>query len=224
MRLLILLVLLAFAPAVSAQNRDDAKILTVRGWATVQVRPDVELFSFRVSSFEQSAQEAQKAQRGKVTAILLRLRKVLPPEIALSEGNLAFSYSKPRQVICTSFIGFRLPHVDQIELEELSRRTAEIIDTAISAGADSSDETVGPVRFQVSDSAGLHQMALEAAIADARSRAKKIADGAGLKVGPIHGLEEFTPRASAVTPLRLEENNSGIFEMTVQVTLSLSLE
>lgn len=218
-------------PALLAQAPEEAKLLTVRGWGTVQSRPDLALFTFRVSSGGQSAQEAEKLQRGKVAAVVAALHKVLSPEITLSEGHLAFFDPQPGWVVCTSLLEFTLTHVDTLSLEDLGLHAAQLIDTATRAGADNSAGFAGtsqgpasPVRFQVTDTAGMHQKALKAAIADARSRAESIAAEAGLKVGRIHALEEVVPRGAPVTALRAEGDNSGSFEVSVEVTVSLELE
>lgn len=226
----IALLFLALVPALLADGSEDTKVLRVHGWGTVRTRPDVAHFTLRVTASAGSAQEAEKLHRGKILVLLDALRKALPENVDMSEGHLAF-VDGPRTMICTSLVEFCLPHMDSLPPEELGPRIAKILDTAAAAGAErsvalpgSAEDSSSSVHFLVSDTAAAHQKALEAAIADARARADAVSASTGVKVGRIHAIEEILARVSFPTPLRAEGIDSGEFESTVEVTLSLDLE
>jgi hypothetical protein len=82
-----------------------------------------------------------------------------------------------------------------IRVDDLPR-LGELLDAAVSSGATS----VGGVRFDLKDRAGVEREALRLAVEDARRRADAAAAGAGMKVDRVIRIEEH--RMGTIPPPR----------------------
>lgn len=213
------------APGKASETAAATPQISVSGTGTVTATPDIAIWTFGVTSRAAGAREALRANG-------VEMRKV---NAALKAAGIAAADIRTMQVYLstrtnqdgTAVIGYEASNSVVVKVRKAAS-TGEIVDAAVEAGADG---VSGPA-FQVSGQQGLYRQALDAAFADAKAKAQRLAQSAGLTLGkaiaiseqgssqPIFFSRESVKAAAAdSTPV---EAGSSELQASVTVTFALS--
>jgi hypothetical protein len=157
--------------------------ITVSGTGSVNATPDVAVWTFGLTSRATTA-------RGALAANGTEMRKVIA---ALKAAGIAAADIRTSQVSLgartnqdgTAVVGYEASNSVTAKVRN-GAGTGEIVDKAIEAGAD----TVNGPSFTVSNQGALYRQALAAAFDDARAKALKLAQSAGLSLGKAVAISE----------------------------------
>jgi uncharacterized protein YggE len=165
-------------------------LITVTGSGTVDATPDRASFDFGVTSQGATATEALARNSSEARAISDALTRagidsadIQTTQVSLwpqtsNEGTRITGYQASNSVQVTAGLG----------------RSGALVDAAVRAGANNVD---GP-NLDTADKASLYGQALKKAIGDARTKAKALADGAGLMLGSLLKVREGDNAAQPV--------------------------
>lgn len=196
-------------PALAQGNPPAPRTIAVTGSGDASGEPDTAFVSVGTEVIDADATKAfSKANEG-IAALLQALRdlKIEDKDIQTSTVNI-YSQTLPaadgsvnpeaRQYVASIQINIRVRNAGATNGESTNNRVGAVIDAAIKAGANS----LGGVTFGISDLSALNDKARDAAIADAQSRAAKIAATIGVTLGEIISVEEFAGSPVPAADLR----------------------
>jgi hypothetical protein len=180
MRTNFLLVLLfcVFLSLFQANGQEKARI-SVTGVGVVSVLPNQVEINIEASSKEDKAKEALESNNKRLTKIIEVLRELGIPDTSIATSNFQVQpqaeypdRDKPPKwyYVAKSTLRIRLNRIDN---------TGEIIDRIVSAGATSVST---PIFISTAEDS-LRSVTYSKAVDDARSKAQKLADSFGVKVG-----------------------------------------
>ena len=171
--------------SVSPTNRT----LTVSANDTVTVDPDVAILHVGFETQPAGAKDAYASGAQTSNAIIDALKQAGVPETSIhSESqylNRDYSVPKSHKFVLT----------EQWTVKTTPKRAAEILDVAVTAGANSS----GQIEWNVNDERSLENQALDKAAARARADAAELAKGMGVRLGALIYVSNEVSRP--VTPL-----------------------
>lgn len=170
--------LLAASVAVDAQQAQlkidpTNRTLTVSAQDQVTVDPDVAILHVGFETLPLGAKDAYAAAARTSNDIVSALKQAGIPESAIHSEwqRLDGVYNKPHKFTLS----------EQWTVKTTPDRAAEILDVAVTAGATSS----GQIDWTVDNEQALEDRALEGAAARARAQAAVLAQGMGVKLGPL---------------------------------------
>lgn len=182
--LLILAAVFAVAAPASAQESDDdrpdERSITVGGDGSVSTNNDIALFRFGVTTRRRTAGAALRANSATMRRITARIRAlgVQPADIRTDIVSLDRAIVRNR----SHYVARNGVAVTIRDLEE----AGEIVDAGVRAGA---TNIYGP-EFGVANAEALYRDALGLALADARTKAERMAREAGVALGPVLRIRE----------------------------------
>lgn len=156
--------------------------LAVAGEGYVEAAPDTAYLTVGVQTTAATAQEAQRANAERMSAVVARLRGLGMAERDLRTSGLSLGPVMDRQQQIT---GYRAQNSLAITVRDINQ-TGALFDAAVAAGAN----VGGSIRFGFADDATLRHQALAAAVADARARAEATARAAGVQLRGIRSIAE----------------------------------
>jgi hypothetical protein len=216
-RFLILICVLAFAPAYAAE-----KIVTVTGEATVGVAPDTAVIRIGVSSQDKTAREAGEVNARQMTSVLAAIKDagVADRDIQTSRLSLQPQYD-PNKGGTARLTGFQATNQVTVRIRDIEKLPT-VLDRAIAAGA---NEMSG-IEFVVSEQSKLLDQARDDAIADARRKAELYARAAGAKLGRVVSITE---EGSSPQPRPMQAMRAGAVpvapgEQTLRAVVTVSYE
>jgi uncharacterized protein YggE len=197
-----------------------ARSITVSGTGSVKVTPNEASFTFGVSSRGKTAVQALAANSADMTKLIAALKAAGIPAASLQTSSVSLSAitSDSDQAI----VGYSASNSVSVTISNLGR-AGQIVDTAVTAGA---NEVDGP-NLTVSDQDALYHAALKAAVADARAKADVLADASGSHVGSVISVEEeasSSPVNYDTSRAALPATGPPIEPGTSQVTASVTVE
>lgn len=165
------------------------RTLTVTASDTVIAEPDVAILHIGFETQPAGAKEAYAAGAQTSNAIIDALKQAGVPASAIhSESQfLQRDYSVPKS--------HKFVLAEQWTVKTTPKRAAEILDVAVTAGANSS----GQIEWTVNDERALENQALDKAAARAKADAAELAKGMGVQLGALIYVSNETSRP--VTPL-----------------------
>lgn len=186
------LLLVLFGLAGPATADDAARKLIVTGTGTAAGEPDLITIDVGVMSVAGTAEEAL-AQNSSATAKVIGTIKAAGIRdkqiqtqrfdvIPVFENREMRDRSEPQE---PRIVGYRVQHMLNVRAADTSK-LAMVLDKAVKSGANG----IGQIRFSLEDPSALTDEALDAAVADARRKAERIAKAAGAKLGPILSIRE----------------------------------
>ncbi len=170
--------------------------ISVEGKGEIQAVPDVGQFSFSVMASGATAGEVQEASATKINSILAYLKEqgVEDKDIKTQDYNL---FPKYRWEERPCAFGSYCPPGEQVQdgFEVSQTVSVKVRDTAkagsLVAGVGEKGATnISGINFVVDDEEALKAQAREAAIADAKAKAEKLAEGLGVKLVRIVSFYE----------------------------------
>lgn len=182
-RMFALTALIAAALSASAQQASQPQLkvdssnrtLTVSASDSVTAEPDVAILHIGFETQPASAKEAYASGAQTSNAIVGALKQAGVPESAIhSESQyLQRDYSVPKS--------HKFILAEQWTVKTTPKRAAELLDVAITAGANSS----GQIEWTVSDERALENQALDKTAARAKADAAELAKGMGVQLGRL---------------------------------------
>jgi uncharacterized protein len=228
-RLAVLIVSFATPVIAAAQAPPQGAVVLVSGEGVVQAVPDRAWITIAAESRASNPREAQRRNVDAMTPVQDKLRAAGIPGDAIRttayDLQQEFDFVDGRRVsrgyVARNAIEVRVDAVD---------RVGELLDIAVASGAAS----VGGIRFDLKDRAGLEREALRLAVADARARADAAAAGVGRSVERILRIEEhgvqlppppmpFALAREAVQAADAVPISAGQIELRAKVTLTVEL-
>lgn len=151
------------------------RTLTVTANDNVSVEPDVAIVHIGFETQPASAKDAYASGAQTSNAIIDALKQAGVEESAIhSESQfLERDYSVPKS--------HKFTLTEQWTVKTTPKQAAEILDVAVTAGANSS----GQIEWTVNDERGLENQALDKAAARAKADAAELAKGMGVRLGTL---------------------------------------
>ena len=229
-RLTVLIVLLATPAIVAAQASPPGAVALVSGEGVVQAVPDRAWITIAAESRASNPREAQRRNVEAMTPVQEKLRAAGIPTDAIRttayDLQQEFDFVDGRRVSR----GYMARNAIEVRVDAIDR-IGELLDIAVSSGAAS----VGGIRFDLKDRAGLEREALRLAVADARGKADAAAAGVGRSVERVVRIEEhgvqvppppmpFAAAREAIQAADAVPISAGQIELRAQVTLTVELK
>lgn len=202
--ILSILAIVVTVMASTSQSAYDRNTISVTGEAEVSGSPDVATFSFVVSEVADTSDEAQTVISEKVTAILGGLESLDVEEDDIKTNsytiNPKYEWVKVEQSTKTALdgtvyypgnnnkqvlIGYDVRQDVSVTLRDL-KKAGDALELFAQQGA---ENVYGP-SFEIEDPDGLQEEARLAAIADAKEKAKRLAENLGVKLGDVVSFSE----------------------------------
>ena len=152
--------------------------ITVTGTGTVQSVPDQAQFSLGVQTDGPTAREALAANSERMRTVLAALFAAGVAKGDVQTQDVSVSNSYPGD-------GYSADNSVSVTIRELAK-AGSILDAASNAGA---NDVYGPTLTR-SDQDGLEAKALQAAVANARAKARVLAEAAGVRLGSVTAITE----------------------------------
>jgi uncharacterized protein YggE len=152
--------------------------ITVTGTGTVQSVPDQAQFSLGVQTDGPTAREALAANSERMRTVLAALFAAGVAKGDVQTQDVSVSKSYPGD-------GYSADNSVSVTIRELAK-AGSILDAASNAGA---NDVYGPTLTR-SDQDGLEAKALQAAVRNARAKARILADAAGVRLGSVTAITE----------------------------------
>jgi uncharacterized protein YggE len=189
------LLALTLAPSGAAAQSDEPETprLTVRGEATISVRPDVAVVTLGAVARRETAQEAfnQASTTGNQLQEFLRSQGVAERDITTRQLTLSPEFGRPVEGQGAPIVGWRATNILTVKIRDFSQIGAIIDGAARILG---NDAQISGISFAVEDTGAAARNARQLAIADARERAEQIAAAAGVRLVRILSItENFAP-------------------------------
>ena len=226
------LLALACAEEITVLSPDQqAPAIDVSGSGTASAAPDVAVLSLGVEAEADSVGEARAQAAEAMDAMLAALKDggVADEDIQTTRFSVQprFDFIEQRQVLR----GFAVDNIVSVKIRSIDD-TGELIDAALAAGGDLA--RIEGVRFTIDDPSSLEDEARQEAMAEARRKAKTLAQAAGVDLGRPRSISEtggsipeqfrafdgaFADAELAATPIEL-----GELEVRVSVQVVYELE
>jgi len=226
-RLVLLFVgVLAIVPSgTSAQTVDQSPVITTTGSASLSLAPDLAWVSIAAEARADRPAEAQQRAAEAMTATQASLQAAGVPSAAIRTTGYSLRPNIQYEGGRSTILGYIASNQIEVRVDDLDRLGA-VLDAAGGAGA----TTIAGLRFDLEDRTGAEREALRLAVEDALGKARAIASGAGVTLGPIVRIDEqgvspppptYMMRAEAApvqTPV-----SPGELEIVANVTLTVQI-
>ncbi len=198
----IVLIFLTIFLAVSIQYKVEAlnnietkNSINISGRGEIYVKPDLGVMSFSVITEAGTVDEVIVENSLKLNKVIEAIKETGVEEKDLKTTNYhlypryeyvtteigIFTNSSSKRVL----VGYKLTQTVQVKIRDLEK-IGDVIESATSVGANS----VGDLRLTVDNQEEAQKQAREKAIADAKQKAKTMAEQVGIKLGRIISFSE----------------------------------
>lgn len=191
-------VLLAASPVMAQTAAPPPPVVVASGEHRIKVAPDQAWAVVQLDTRDSRGPEARRLAATAMTSVMAALRKAGLSSDAIQTIGFSlhpeYEYVNQRQ----RMKGFVVSNQVQVRIDDLSK-VAEVLDAVggLTLPA-SSNATIGSLRFDLKDRAGVERDALRGAVDDAMARAKAMAQGAGMSLGRTlrieEGVNQVTPK------------------------------
>jgi uncharacterized protein YggE len=180
----------AAAPADALAQTAPPSVVVATGESELKVAPDQAWLIVGVESRDAKGPEARRLGATAMTSIMAKLKSTGLPADAIQTIGFSlhpeYDYVNGRQ----RMKGFVVSNQVQVRIDDVNA-VADVLDAVGSLTLPaSSTATIGNLRFDLKNRAGVEREALTLAVRDARSRAEAMAAGAGMSVGRILRIDE----------------------------------
>jgi uncharacterized protein YggE len=185
-----IIVALIFYPGfLSADVLPDKPHIYVEGSAQFDVEPDKIAIALAIVSVDQDVEVAKRDVDDRSRTLISVCKEIGVPASQISSTTLSVAPSYHWRDGHREFEGTRVSRQIEVVLEDLSRYS-ELMQGIVSAKT----AEITSTRLQSSQSAEFEDRALQAALSDATTRARGLAEAAGRKLGPVYSISEFQLR------------------------------
>jgi len=243
-QLLTLLLILTICLPAMAQEKG----ISVSGKGVVLAAPDSFTLSVQVKERGMVAQKVKSIVDSKSSQIVSMLKKygITDKQITSSQLSLYPIFQKPSVIVNESYVKSPIDKGiskvvnsnkdKQVLVYDVSRtieidfRDADKYDVLLDLLVKLGVTNISPLQKKVKDSEGLYQQAMIAAIADAKQKAKLMAEQLNVKVGQVVNIKESSSynapvryRMEAMAAAPTFQSNFGENEITAQVVVVFSI-
>jgi len=171
----------------AAPAEEVAAQITVAGEGSAAAAPDQADLRLGVETQEPAAGAALAANSRVANRVIegLKAGGVPPRAIRTSELRVQPVYRRTASGASREIEGYRVVNEVAVRVGDLDRLGA-LLDRAVANGAN----RIGAIRFAISDPTLLEAEARRAAVADATTKARTLAEAAGLALGPILSIRD----------------------------------
>ena len=168
---------------------DTPRTITVTGTATFTTEPDSAILSLGVQTTGREASDAAAANARAMTALTAALLEAGIEENDITTAyyfvNTVYDYDTMGEDGSMAILGYTVSNRLSVTVKDIDR-VGDIIDIALSSGANSCDG----ISFRSSQGESLNDLALSAAVEEAIRKAAIVARAAGGTVGQILSVTE----------------------------------
>ncbi len=229
-----LLALLGIACApqkISVTSTDSASTngITVSGEGKVTGTPDLAVITLGVSTTQPTVAEARDQAATTMQALIdaVKTNGVAEKDIQTTQLSIypQYDYSMGGT---GKLIGYQITNTIAVKVRDINK-TSDVLDAAVAAGGDMTQ--VQNISFTIDDPTTLKDQAREEAVNDAKARAQRLADTAGVKLGDPISISEtsatpyvyndravMAPATGPGTPIEAGELD---VDLTVQVVFAI---
>ena len=171
---------------VQSTAHPEARTITVSGEGKVVVKPDIAQISVSVISEDKTVSKVITSNTGKMNGVIGKMKTlgIDEKDMMTSGYNLSPIYNYPEN-LPPSITGYRLNQTLSLKIRNLDI-VDNVIDDATTAGAND----VYGLTFKLDDDTEVMNQAREKAFAEAKTKAKMMADAAGVKLGDVYTFSE----------------------------------
>jgi uncharacterized protein YggE len=182
----------------STSATSSTRAITVTGSGAATAVPNRVSFSFGVTTQGKTASDALSANSAEMTRVIAAIKRagVAAKDVQTSAVSLSPRYSGTGEDI----VGYTAANVVAATIRGVSK-AGTVIDAAVGAGA---NQVYGP-SFTRSDAAVLYRRALQAAVANARAKARALATAGKVRLGAVRSIIE-----SSVGPAPVAEKGGAV--------------
>jgi hypothetical protein len=184
-------------PALLTSTPAETRTVTATGDGQASGTPDLLTVSLGVQTNGSTAQAALATNNSEAQALIAKLKGdgVADADIQTSQLQVNPNYSQPTANTPPHVVGYTVVDMVTAKLRQLDRSGALIDDAVAAAGTDAQ---VSSIMYSIDDASALLATARADAVRHATSRAKAMADAAGVTLGQVRTITDVT--APAVTP------------------------
>lgn len=174
--------ILANDPTASAEHT-----ISVSGTGHIVLSPDTADLRLGVSSTAKTVKEARSLAATSMTAVIASLKKlgIADKDIQTTMLSLQPTYDYSTNTNPPRLTGYQLSNAVAVTIRDLDK-VGDAIDAALAAGATSLDG----VSFRVADQTAAERQARQAAMTEAKAKAKSLADAAGVSIAGVVSISE----------------------------------
>jgi uncharacterized protein YggE len=199
--------------------------IAVTGLGRVSAAPDTALLTVGVESQAPTLGEATSDAARRMSAVVARIKSLGVPDadiatIAYTVDPRVAPSDPARRDEPPRIVGYHVTNLVQVTVRKPAD-AGPVLDAAVAAGANS----VRGIRFTLADPATAQAQARTLAVGDALAKARQLAAGANVKLGPVLSIRESSvfqpvggPRMAA---LRAESTPIEAGQLDVVVTVEL---
>jgi uncharacterized protein YggE len=221
-------------PAALAQETKAAtRTVSVNGSGKVILTPDIAYVTVGVQTISENASEAVSANNSSTQKVIDALKAAGIADKDLQTTNFSISPQQdydPSTGKPTGKITYTVNNSVFVTVRDINN-VGQVLDASIQAGANN----IGGIQFDVWDKTQALSTARKSAVADARSKAEELAGAAGVTLGAVQTINEYTsggpvpmydmraavpaPAAAASVPVQ-----AGQMTLTVEVSIVYEIQ
>lgn len=206
----------------------------VSGEGKVPVVPDVAILNLGIEAQEMTVAEAQAAANAAMAAVMdaLEAAGIDEKDIQTQYFNIQkvtrWDNDKQYEVV----IGYRVTNTVTVKVRDIDN-TGAVIDAVVAAGGDLT--RINSISFTVDDPSPYYEEARVAAVNDAKAKAEKLAETAGVDLGKPQYITEssyvptvyrdyYTGEAAVPAPTVPTSISPGEMDVTVNVSIGYAID
>ncbi len=177
-------------------SRQPARTLNVSGSGKVFMTPDLAYVTIGVHTegYEASAAVEENNQKSQAVNEALKTLGIAPKDIQTTNFSIYPQQEYDNEGKSTGKIKYIVDNSVQVTVRDLEK-IGEVLDKSVQAGANS----ISGIQFDVADKTSAQSAARKAAVDDAYAKAVELAEAAGVTLGPVQTISEFT--STSPTPM-----------------------
>jgi len=170
-------------------SRQPARTLNVSGSGKVFMTPDLAYVTIGVHTegYEASAVVEENNQKSQDVNEALKALGIAPKDIQTTNFSIYPQQEYDNEGKPTGKIKYIVDNSVQVTVRDLEK-IGEVLDKSVQAGANS----ISGIQFDVADKTAAQSAARKAAVDDAYAKAVELAEAAGVTLGPVQTISEFT--------------------------------
>lgn len=176
-------------PGKALAEEPSLRLISVTGEAEVQVKPDVAVMTFGVEITAGTAQDAQRQNAEKMSAVVnsLLANGIGSSDIQTSNFRLnpVYEWVDEKPVGKQVLVGYRCTNQVSVRVKNLAK-IGQVLDAAIAAGAN----TVGGISFSLLNPENVKNEMLAEAVKNAKAKAEIMAGAAGVTITGINRIAD----------------------------------
>ncbi len=178
------------APSASAAGAStQPRTLTVNGSGKVYLTPDIAYVTIGVHTEESSAMSAVTTNNTQAEQVISALKGmgIADKDIQTTNFSIYPQQSYDQDGKPTGEIKYVVDNSVYVTVRDITK-VGDVLDGVVKAGAN----TINGIQFDVADKTAALSDARKAAVSDAQAKAEELAAAAGLTLGPIQTISEYT--------------------------------